>query len=346
MKAAAAPHAQATRATAAHGTPSAHAAPASGDAAADAFAALLDGLCPDDAAAPQLATDAKDLPADEAGQPKKAAAKDAEATPAAFLAMLPAQAQGPATPRVELPNTVAKDQPAAEPHVAAGDGKSRPALPDLQLAAAPEPAHHVATGAFQALLAAVPGASPAKQEHVATEATSLQAPDLSALAAATSQSQQPVPTTPATPVHQAALPSHPLDAAFAGDLGVEVRWMVESGLQQAELHLHPADLGPIHIQLSVQQQAAEISLSAAHATTREGLQQALPALREMLAGQGLQLAQAGVSSGQQQQQQPREQAPAREKNTQLQGAGAVGAAPRRSGVARTQGALGLLDLYA
>ncbi|NML43406.1 hypothetical protein HHL11_06555 [Ramlibacter sp. G-1-2-2] len=342
---AAAPHVQAPRAAAAHGAQAASAKPASGDAASDAFAALLDGLCPDDAV-PVTAADAKALPADEPGAQKKPAAKAAEAVPDAFLAALPQQQQPiPATQLTVLPDAKAQAQ-LPDQQITGADAKGRPATPDLQLAATPEPAHHVATGAFQALLAAVPGGSPAKQEHAAAETPSLQAADLSALAAASSQPQQLAPAVPATAVHQAALPSHPLDAAFAGDLGVEVRWMVESGLQQAELHLHPADLGPIHIQLSVQQQAAEISLSAAHATTREGLQQALPALREMLAGQGLQLAQAGVSSGQQQRQQAREQPPAREKNTQLPGVGAISAAPRRSGGARTQGTLGLLDLYA
>lgn len=105
-------------------------------------------------------------------------------------------------------------------------------------------------------------------------------------------------TAPANagPVHQAGLPSQPLDAAFAGDLATEVRLMVASGFQRAELRLNPVDLGPIHIQLSVNSQTADISFAASHGATRDGITQALPALREMLAGQGLSLGQAGVSS--------------------------------------------------
>jgi flagellar hook-length control protein FliK len=85
--------------------------------------------------------------------------------------------------------------------------------------------------------------------------------------------------------------------AFAGDIAAEVKLMADNGLQRAELHLNPADLGPVRIELSISAQTADISFAAAHAATREGIEQALPALRELLAGQGLQLGQAGVGSG-------------------------------------------------
>ena len=105
------------------------------------------------------------------------------------------------------------------------------------------------------------------------------------------------PSSHATPVHQAALASRPGEAAFAADLAAEVRVMVEGGLQEAELSLHPAELGPIQVQLRVHGASADISLAAANGFTRDGLAQALPELREMLASQGLQLGQAGVDAG-------------------------------------------------
>jgi flagellar hook-length control protein FliK len=77
---------------------------------------------------------------------------------------------------------------------------------------------------------------------------------------------------------------------------------MDGGLQRAELRLNPSDLGPIQIQLSITAQTADISFHAAHSQTREGIEQALPALRDMLAAQGLSLGQAGVSSGQDQRQ--------------------------------------------
>ncbi|CAN5611302.1 hypothetical protein BH11PSE7_BH11PSE7_18280 [soil metagenome] len=103
-------------------------------------------------------------------------------------------------------------------------------------------------------------------------------------------------------VYQATLPSRPHEAAFAGDLSAEVKMLMDGGLQRAELRLNPSDLGPIQIQLSITAQTADISFHAAHSQTREGIEQALPALRDMLAAQGLSLGQAGVSSGQEQRQ--------------------------------------------
>jgi len=134
-------------------------------------------------------------------------------------------------------------------------------------------------------MAAAPGGLPAP--HGSVPAGLLQ----------TAQALAPAPL--AAPAHQAALASHPMSPAFAGDLTAEVKLMVDGGLQQAELRLNPADLGPIRIQLQVdaQSQTAGVTFAAAHAATREGIEQSLPVLRDMLASQGLSLGHAGVSSG-------------------------------------------------
>lgn len=151
-------------------------------------------------------------------------------------------------------------------------------------------------------------------------------------------------------VHQAAIPSHPLDAAFAGDIAAEVKLMAEGGLQQAELRLNPAELGPVRIQLTVHEGSADISFAAAHATTREGLSQSLPALRELLAGQGLQLGQAGVGAGpggQGGNADPSAWAPS---SPSTPGSGAAGGAPdpgtAAAAPAPQRRVRGLLDLYA
>lgn len=151
-------------------------------------------------------------------------------------------------------------------------------------------------------------------------------------------------------VHQAAIPSHPLDAAFAGDIAAEVKLMAEGGLQQAELRLNPAELGPVRIQLTVHEGSADISFAAAHATTREGLSQSLPALRDLLAGQGLQLGQAGVGAGpggQGGNADPSAWAPS---SRSTPGSGAAGGAPEPGTAAAAPApqrrVRGLLDLYA
>ncbi|MBC7604589.1 MAG: flagellar hook-length control protein FliK [Ramlibacter sp.] len=174
----------------------------------------------------------------------------------------------------------------------------------------------------------------------------------SALAASMSHASQ-INTAQAnatTPTHQAALPTHPLDAAFGGGLAGEVRVMIDNGIQQADLHLNPADLGPIRITLSITAQTADISFSAANGTTRQGIEQALPALREMLASQGLQLGDAGVSGGQhqhagsQEQHAPTSSGHARGHRSSTS-ALAAGSAPISARIALRPGR-GMLDLYA
>ena len=155
---------------------------------------------------------------------------------------------------------------------------------------------------------------------------------------------------PATPVHQAALPSHPLDAAFAGDLAAEVQVMAGAGLQRAELQLHPADLGPVRIELAITAQTADLQFHAANATTREGLENALPQLREALAASGLHLGQASVGSGAQPQADPgawrEQQARAQQSlKDRGRGSGGVAAGPTATTVAVRRNR-GLLDLYA
>lgn len=110
------------------------------------------------------------------------------------------------------------------------------------------------------------------------------------------QAQASEATAPAA-LYRATLMSQPQHSAFPAELGAQVKFLMAAGLQQAELHLNPAELGPIHIQLHMTAQTADISFAAAHSATREGILQALPALRELLASQGLHLGQAGLGAG-------------------------------------------------
>lgn len=158
------------------------------------------------------------------------------------------------------------------------------------------------------------------------------------------------PPASAMPVYQAELPFHPHAPGFAPGLAAQVNFLLDSGLQQAQLRLHPADLGPIQIQLSLSAQTADISFSAASSITRESITDALPALREMLASQGLALGQAGVSS-QQADGQPGWQARSSPPAPFAVGAGAAdGSAGGAAGIeARPRNAAprrGVLDLYA
>lgn len=71
---------------------------------------------------------------------------------------------------------------------------------------------------------------------------------------------------------------------------------------QVALRLHPAELGPLMINLRMDDQAASLQFSAANANVRAALETAIPQLRELLAEQGIDLAESSVSDGQAEQQ--------------------------------------------
>ncbi|WP_110284283.1 flagellar hook-length control protein FliK [Halomonas sp. LBP4] len=66
------------------------------------------------------------------------------------------------------------------------------------------------------------------------------------------------------------------------------------GEQRIELHLNPAELGPLTVSLKVSEQAAQAQFLSAHAPVRSAVEQAIPQLREALAEQGISLGEASV----------------------------------------------------
>ena len=96
--------------------------------------------------------------------------------------------------------------------------------------------------------------------------------------------------------------------AWSQVMSSRVVWMAKEGVQQAELRMNPANLGPVEVKLHVQNDQASVTFLAQQGTTREALEQALPRLRESFAESGLQLANAEVGEQQHQQQEQSEQA--------------------------------------
>ena len=105
---------------------------------------------------------------------------------------------------------------------------------------------------------------------------------------------QPLPAQASTPVAHASIASPLSHPAFGDDLAHRVLLFAGQRVQSAEISLTPADLGPIRVSLELRGQEASVQFNAAHAATRSAIEDALPRLREMLAAQGLQLAQADV----------------------------------------------------
>lgn len=81
------------------------------------------------------------------------------------------------------------------------------------------------------------------------------------------------------------------------ELHQKVNVMLADKLQQAEIQLDPLGLGKMKIQIQIQIGAdsqANVHFVVQHGQTREMLEQTIPRLREMLAGQGIQLGQTQV----------------------------------------------------
>lgn len=85
------------------------------------------------------------------------------------------------------------------------------------------------------------------------------------------------------------------DSAWGSQLNERVVMMANNQLKSAEIRLTPAELGPLRVQVAVDDGTAHVTFHAQHAVTREAIEQALPRLREMLAENGLSLGQADVS---------------------------------------------------
>jgi flagellar hook-length control protein FliK len=88
---------------------------------------------------------------------------------------------------------------------------------------------------------------------------------------------------------------------FAPALGTQLSVLVRDGIEHAQLKLNPADMGPIEVRISLDGSQAQVDFSAAHAATRQALQDAVPALASALRESGLTLTGGGVF------EQPREQ---------------------------------------
>ncbi|MGA7180233.1 MAG: flagellar hook-length control protein FliK [Thiobacillaceae bacterium] len=109
---------------------------------------------------------------------------------------------------------------------------------------------------------------------------------------------------PLAPVQTQSLPSQPttrFDAqigttAWNNALGQQVVMMVAEKQQQAEIHLNPAEMGPIRITLTLDNNQASLSFLVHQSATREAIESALPRLSGMMAESGITLGQTNVQA--------------------------------------------------
>ncbi len=98
-------------------------------------------------------------------------------------------------------------------------------------------------------------------------------------------------TTPPPPVITAPLG----EQGWSEAMGQRIMWMMGKGVQAASIRITPPHLGPIQVQLSVQNDQASVNMIAQHGVVKEALEAAMPRLREMLAESNLQLVNVDVS---------------------------------------------------
>src|SRR5665213_857792 len=201
---------------------------------------------------------------------------------------------------------------------ASGDKSDMPGAQDVQ-AAASKPADAASTpfALAAALLARTPdakGAAPMGIEGVsAPKDRDAADPALGVNLAASAA------PTPPVPVYTVAQPAG--SAGFPAEAAGQIAQLVHINSERAQLHVHPAAMGPIDVTLRVHRGEVSVTMVAADAHTRAALEQSLPQLRDLLANQGLALTNASVND-----QSPRD------------GGQAAGGRARGSSVASVTGA--------
>ena len=127
-----------------------------------------------------------------------------------------------------------------------------------------------------------PGGSPAVPSFAADLAPAMAPP-----------AGSPTPAAPATTTER-TLPTPVTSPEFVPRLSGELAVLARDGVQEARINVHPVELGPISVQISLDGAAAQVHLAVDNAQTRELLEQAMPSLAAALRENGLTLTGGGV----------------------------------------------------
>ena len=264
---------------------------------------------PADAAAP-VAQAGTDRPQEKPAEDSAASLADIPAAPQAALMMQLMNTTPPATAAPAADATLALD--AAFAGTAGKDARDAAASGPLDLravagknavAAAGQAAIHEAAASTD-LQQAFGKAMADAGEHAAQALTAAQAdtPAANAAPAALAALQAAVQAVHAPAGHVDKLTPAVGTPAWDQALGQKIVWMAQGGEQTATLTMNPPDLGPMQVVLSVSNNQATVDFMSAQPEVRQALESALPRLREMMGESGVQLGQANVSAGSQQQQ--------------------------------------------
>ena len=165
-------------------------------------------------------------------------------------------------------------------------------------------------------------------------------------------------TPAAAPRHESATLTTPFghadfSQALADKVSLWVNTARTDGPMTAELHLNPADMGPIQVKIALEGQSAQVDFAAAAAETRKAIEASLSALSSALSDVGLNLTGGGVTAQTAQQSFGQQSAPSEGARGVSTGSSAASAAEDEGDAAFMQGVSapragrpGGLDLYA
>lgn len=88
------------------------------------------------------------------------------------------------------------------------------------------------------------------------------------------------------------------DLEWSEEVGQKIVWLTGKAIQSAEIHLNPAELGPIDVKISVQNDVAAVTFNAHNASVREMLESNVTRLREMMESNGVELQEVNVDARQ------------------------------------------------
>ncbi|MDX7777884.1 flagellar hook-length control protein FliK [Aeromonas hydrophila] len=241
------------------------------------------------------------------GQSKPVAAK-AEGQPApAASSGAPAPATAPASePVLVAPQQVlASSEPQGPQASLASLSAGLKQMEATERSEAPRARSEVKVDVKQKVAELARGGTQESSETTTPESSRSQQVQQNSQPQAVGHDNRPVATEAAARREPANLPHLKLaDPEAPAQLHQKVNLMLADKLQQAEIQLDPLGLGKMKIQIQMGADSqANVHFVVQHGQTREMLEQAMPRLRDMLAGQGIQLGQTLVQQQPQQQSQ-------------------------------------------
>lgn len=89
------------------------------------------------------------------------------------------------------------------------------------------------------------------------------------------------------------------NAQWGSQVLQRVAWLTGQGIAAAEIHLNPAELGPMQVRVDQRQDSATVVFTSHNSSTREAIEASLPRLRELFSEQGMELLDVDINSGEQ-----------------------------------------------